>query len=548
MSTIAVPAWCRWRAGRSAVLIVAPHGGRRAAQPGASRGAGAPYAGAYTRKVNDLYTADLAEELAESLAAGVIVNPEVDRNHLDLNRVSQVAARAPWFLALIEALLEDILARHACAEVLFVHGWNIVQPKCDIGIGHALADAAAARTHADSLTISPDYAGVRLEHLRARCADEGIATAFGERYAARHPNNFLQLFRAVSDNGAATPRLRTWAGEGRVQAVQLELGVPLRWPGPYRRAFVRAAHAAFDVDHGAAQRATGGGADRERAAPAPSAPALHPRVAERPAVLLPPPASLQLYDPHADVGLSARIDRSGAHGVNGRVLLLLGGNRVALFLGEDPRGIGAVSQGPDFTPAPDGFALRFSGPALAAEDGALYVDLEQAFAASRLCSVAVDVQFRSGLSAEFGPASGWIAVDGARRDIAAPAFARHGILQRSAGAWSSQVVLSAAFGARRALRVHFEFPGRGGVLHELTAHGEREETLPPLTLHLDRDRYTPEQMRIGDGALLCHPLSRMAITRPLAAHRHARVTFGAARFTCADAEGFGFYEYARALV
>jgi hypothetical protein len=40
----------------------------------------------------------------------------------------------------------------------------------------------------------------------------------------------------------------------------------------------------------------------------------------------------------------------------------------------------------------------------------------------------------------------------------------------------------------------------------------------------------------------------MAITRPLAAHRHARVTFGAARFTRDGAEGFGFYEYARALV
>jgi hypothetical protein len=273
-----------------------------------------------------------------------------------------------------------------------------------------------------------------------------------------------------------------------------------------------------------------------------------PRVEPYPA-LLAPPQSLQLYDAGSDIGLSARIDRAGPRGASGRVLLLLGGNRVALFLGEEPHGSTLASDGPYFTPAPDGFRLRFSGPALAAEDGSLYVDLEQAFAASRLCSVIVEVDFRRGLSADFGPASGWIAVDGVRRTIAAPAFARHGVLQHSAGAWSSQVVLSAAFGAQRALRVHYEFPGRGGVLHELTADGEREQTLPRLTVCFGPDRYTPEQLRIGErDPLVCRPLSRMAITRPLAAHRHARVTFGAARFTRDGAEGFGFYEYARALV
>src|SRR5512147_139569 len=114
------PAWCRWRQGTSAVLVVAPHGGRR--EP-------LTHAGAHrTRKVNDLYTADLAEELAGALGASLIVNSAVDRNHLDLNRISQVAARAEWFLELIEALVGEILARHDRAELLFVHGWNVIQP------------------------------------------------------------------------------------------------------------------------------------------------------------------------------------------------------------------------------------------------------------------------------------------------------------------------------------------------------------------------------------------------------------------------------------
>src|SRR6185369_7116258 len=117
--------------------------------------------------------------------------------------------------------------RHACAEVLFVHGWNVVQPKCDIGVGHALADALAAHAHAEELTISPGYAEHRLGRLRALCAAEGIATAFGERYAARHPNNLLQLFRPTANGSAAAPRLAEWVATRRVEAVQLELGVPV---------------------------------------------------------------------------------------------------------------------------------------------------------------------------------------------------------------------------------------------------------------------------------------------------------------------------------
>ena len=66
MTAVEAPAWCRWRRGRSAVLVIAPHGGRR--DPGANRsGIAAPLR---ARKVNDLHTADLAEELADGLDAG----------------------------------------------------------------------------------------------------------------------------------------------------------------------------------------------------------------------------------------------------------------------------------------------------------------------------------------------------------------------------------------------------------------------------------------------------------------------------------------------
>jgi hypothetical protein len=520
MTAIDPPAWCRWRRGGSAVLVIAPHGGRREPLPPAPR----PGQHARGRKVNDLHTADLAAELADTLDASLIVNPALDRNQLDLNRISQVAARAPWFLALIETLLADTLARHARAEVLFVHGWNVIQPKCDIGVGQALADAAAAGAHADALTVSPRYVAERLGRLQSSCAAAGIVATFGERYPGRHPNNLLQMFRHAAAGATAAPRLAEWAAARRVEAVQLELGVPVRWPGPCRRGFLQAAGAAFD------------GAGRAVARPA--------AAAATPAHGEPAPASLQLYDPRAQVGLTARVDSAGARST-GRLLVFLGRQRVALFIGEDLRGRRATGSGPHFTPTPDGFRLSFEGTALACEDGSLYVDLEQAFAASQLCAVAVDLGFRRGRSPDYGPAVGWIEVDGQRAGIDALAFARHHILQRSLGTWSSQLTLSAAFGPDQALRVRHEFPGAGGVLHALSAADEARQALSRLSVCFAEDRYTPQRIAAGD--LLCEPLGRMAITRPHPPHGHARVTFGPARFTRGGEEGFGFYEYARAL-
>jgi hypothetical protein len=466
------------------------------------------------------------------LGAGLISNPAIDRNELDLNRISQVAVRAPWFLTLIETLLGDILARHQRAEVLFVHGWNVIQPKCDIGIGEPLDGPDAAHGCSALLTVSPRYVGERLGTLQAQCAAAGIATTFGVRYPARHPNNFLQLFRHAAAAPHAPTRIGEWSAAHRVEAVQLELGVPVRWPGAYRHAFLAAARAAFN---GAPAN---GDTLSSRAACGPSTGAATARTAS---------ASLQLYDPAADVALTARVDRAGAQ-IAGRLLLFLGRERLALFIGEEPRPAGPPAEGPHFAPTAQGFRLHFAGSALASEDGAGYVDLEQGFAASRLCAVSVDLEFRRQLSPDYGSATGWIAVDGQRRSIDTQAFARQAAAPGSPGLWSSQLVLSAALGAERAVRVRYEFPGDAAI-RELTAKGEDVRALPPLAIRFEGDRYTPQRIAIGAGtALLCEPLSRMAITRPLPPHRHARVTFGAARFTIAGAEGFGFYEYGRAVL
>ncbi|MGH7805876.1 MAG: hypothetical protein ACREQJ_16130, partial [Candidatus Binatia bacterium] len=162
-----VPDWCRIRRGSSPILLVAPHGGRRSSDdlrlPNGRR-----------LKINDLHTAELAEELAERLDASLLANCALDRNELDLNRISAIARGAPWFLAELAELLTVGLERHPTVEVLVIHGWHVVQPKCDVGVGASLAAEAECDSEAARLTVSPGYLRSRLAALRARLEASGI--------------------------------------------------------------------------------------------------------------------------------------------------------------------------------------------------------------------------------------------------------------------------------------------------------------------------------------------------------------------------------------
>jgi hypothetical protein len=508
-----VPIWCHWRAGRSPLLLVAPHGGRRGDGP-RRRG----------DKVNDLHTAELARDLAERLDASLIANASHDRNALDLNRVSQVRNQAPWFVALLQRLLADILAVHPRAEVLFVHGWNTGQAKCDIGIGHSLrADGVAAAPPA-GLTASPTWIDARLATLQRACAAAGIGAPFGERYPARHPNNVVQLFRR-GGHAATPPALAAWLAADRVDAVQLELGVPLRWPGPARRAFLDAVCATFGGSHAAASpaRTTRSAAQTDA---------------------LPAPLALQSYDPVAALGCTARLDPTPSGGVAGR-LLLFSGRDVALFTGEDP-GPTASGAGPHFRRSDDGFRLEFDGAMLRTDDGDRYLDLEDAFAASELIEAQVALTFTPASRTDYGHVRGTIRLDGVTRDIDTLGFARPAALQRGGGdGWQSQLTLHAAFDARRAWRLRHQVPGPS----QLVGIDGVPLAVRALSVCFDGSPYAPCQVRVDDGqaALIAEPLSRMTIARPLGNGRTARISFGVARFSRDGDAGWGFYEYARAV-
>jgi hypothetical protein len=517
-----VPDWCRVRRGTSALLLVAPHGGARlGARP--ARG---------TVKVNDLHTATLADELATALDAGLVANPTLDRNVLDLNRISQVARAAAWFPALLEDLIDEILARHERAEILFLHGWNTLQAKCDIGIGHFLRDAGDADTHAAALTASPAFITTRLAALRAACAARGIATPLGERYPARHANNVLQLFRRHGVVGGLAPRLTAWAAAGRVDAVQLELAAPLRWPGPLRGAFGAALRVAFTPTDGT---------------PCADQPAI---IARRQSPTLAAPAGLRVYDPACGIGLLARVDAAGDSGrVAGRLLLFLGGANVALFTGDDSAHAGCLSGGgPHFTSHPDGLHLAFDGWALRTDDGGLYVDLEQALAASHLLAVRADLVFAR-VRGDCGRVRGTLSLDGVDHAIDAPGFAPPGgPAQSAAGGWRSQLSLDAVLSGGAAVYVRHRVPG-AAVIEDCAATQRIAHPLASMAVHFDADPHTPRRIVLDDagGGLVAEAIAHMAIVRPLIGGRRARVTLGIARVARAGVAGFGFCEYARVV-
>src|SRR5580704_15379341 len=105
-------AWLEIIDGDAPILLIAPHGGR----------AGQATRSLLNPKVNDLHTAAITRELSTLLGAPALINAAMDRNHLDLNRLSQVSASAPWFLEMILERLAVIIARHRHATILVIHG------------------------------------------------------------------------------------------------------------------------------------------------------------------------------------------------------------------------------------------------------------------------------------------------------------------------------------------------------------------------------------------------------------------------------------------
>jgi hypothetical protein len=376
-------------AGDGPIVLVAPHGGRR--DP-----ARRPWSAGHLR-MNDLHTAALTAELAASTGAAGVVNAEHDRNDVDLNRISDADGRAPWFLEALADTLRAVLTRHTRAIVLAVHGWNVVQPAVDLGLGCAPGPDPFAPD--GSAAVGPEFAANVLPRLVDACRARGIGATVGARYPARHRENLVQLFgpRYAAD---ARPRVRLLAELApRVDAMQLELGIPLRWPGPWRTRFVEAC-----VDTFAALTSTSttrGSSD----------------------VVLPTPIAPRRLQ-FAGAGLCGLVATDAGRG--GRLLLFPPEGGLVLFTGErlglEPPGASGRLR---IEERGDGScSVRFAGPLLRFPDTTPFLDLEAGLARAELADgdVAIDfTPFRDG--GGFGAVVGRATIDGTVHALGDEGFA-----------------------------------------------------------------------------------------------------------------------------
>jgi hypothetical protein len=239
MSQISLPPGIELRDGSAPVVLYAPHGGRRRRPVKRSD------------SVNDLHTADLTAELAARLDAPALINRGLDRNDADLNRVSALTSTAAGVLGGLRALVERASNAGPTPLVLLVHGWNVAQPACDVGVGLVERDFLTGAHPSISCAAFESF----VRPLTAALVRSGIDAPIGRRYPAAGRDNATQLFsgRHCGHQSADAASLSALARSGGVDAVQLELAIPLRWPGRYREAFLDAVVAAVQAHFAAAR-------------------------------------------------------------------------------------------------------------------------------------------------------------------------------------------------------------------------------------------------------------------------------------------------------
>ena len=374
--------WLELIDGTAPLLLIAPHGGR--AGP-ASRATLHP-------KVNDLETAAITRELADRTGASALINFAMDRNELDCNRLTQVASRAPWLLDLIADRVAAIVERHGRATVLLIHGWNVIEPRVDLGLGlreragRLHPPAGAHISAADAFIHGPVAALSRGLHAH------GIIPTFGLRYPGGGSQNLLQAFTArhAASPLASLQRLAALSERGLIDALQLEMSVAVRLAGELRQRNLDTLSAIFagpphHPDHHLAPPHAHTPIPVVRSAPPPPPPSAKAKTA---AASPAPPArvGLEFFDPVAGVGAMASFD-FGANAAGGRIMVLFDGYRAALFTGEGkPAREGTrIRLGPlELDADPRHGRLDYRGTAVVVNDGAAYLSVEHALAEGRL--------------------------------------------------------------------------------------------------------------------------------------------------------------------
>jgi len=377
--------WLEVIEGAAPILLIAPHGGRAGI---ASRSTLHP-------KVNDLETAAITRDLAQRLSAAALINAGMDRNEIDCNRLSQLCARAPWMLDLIAQCAYRMVEHHGHAIVLLIHGWNVIEPRVDLGLGLRDANGRLSPPAGAQVSASNQFINGPVVALSARLSANGIIPTFGLRYPGGASQNLLQAFtqRHATSEIRALQTLAGLAARGAIDALQLEISVAVRMPGAIRVRGLKALteiflHAASDDPQRAPVIGQTGTITIERDAPQ--------KVSRKAPTASPAPPvriGIEFYDPRARIGGMTSFDfGSGAAGA--RIMMLFDDCRAALYTGEGRavRKGGNLRLGPlELTMDASQGTLRFRGPAVIVNDGAAYLSVENALAQSEL-DTAVEVE------------------------------------------------------------------------------------------------------------------------------------------------------------
>src|ERR1700733_5451086 len=368
-ATGASESWLEGIDSASPLLLIAPHGGR--AEP-RTRSLLNP-------KVNDLHTAGITRGLATRLGASALINVAMDRNRLDCNRLSQIIERAPWLLELIADRISAIVARHGRVTVLLIHGWNIIEPRLDFGLGLRHFGGELRPPGSACVSAGDDFINGPLAGLADRLYRNGIKPTYGMRYPGGGLQNLLQAFTARHRQSphAALRAISETAMTGVIDAAQLELSVALRMPGELR---ARCEDAIAEVFSGKGDSHVVRSANVINRAPRPFV--AKSEIGAAATVAAPGRVGIEFYDPAARFGAMASFDVGGA-GMGARIMMLFDGNGAALFTaeGRPTRSASAVTHGPlSLQREGESIVLAFHGPAVIVPDATAYLSIERALA------------------------------------------------------------------------------------------------------------------------------------------------------------------------
>jgi hypothetical protein len=571
-ATAASESWLEVIDSDSSLLLITPHGGR--AEP-RTRSLPNP-------KVNDLHTADITRGLAARLGASALINVAMDRNRLDCNRLSQIIERAPWLLEMIADRVGAIVARHGRVTVLLIHGWNIIEPRLDFGLGLRTSGGELRPPGSACVSASDDFINGPLAGLADRLHRHGIKPTYGMRYPGGGLQNLLQAFTARHRQSSNAPlrSISETAVNGFVDAAQLELSVSVRMPGELRARCEDAIAQVFSAN-GADWHAPRAPLVVNRA-PRPRAP--KSEIGAAATVAAPGRVGIEFYDPAARIGAMASFDVGGA-GIGARIMMLFDRHRAALFTaeGRPTRSSSAVAHGPlSLRREGESMVLAFRGPAVIVPDATAYLSIERALASGRLDGdTEVNARFeidhaggefdfdrilssfgatqdRASSSASFGRIAGRVCIDGAARTV--NGFARAGMSFTGLGPdkFTARRMIWACFEDKEAPRVlearsvatgdappgrSARILGAGGwspcELRDLTIDAPSVEE-PPHRIFASLTRPDGSSCEVEGGVECFIPLSR-----PGPGNSRIYTSLGFASFRTGAHRGAGMFEYSR---